>query len=44
MAGNLTVADGESITFRYRIYLHAGDEEQAKVAQKYQDYAKQKQP
>ena len=42
MAGNLTVADGESITFRYRIYLHAGDEQQAKVAEKYQQYVKPK--
>jgi hypothetical protein len=42
MAGNLTVADGESITFRYRIYLHSGDEQQAKVAERYQQYVKQK--
>ena len=41
-AGNLTVADGESITFKYRIFMHAGDEKEGKVAEKYQDYLKQK--
>ncbi len=39
-AGNLTVPAGKSVTFRYRFYLHEGDEQQAKVAQKYQQYAK----
>ena len=37
-AGNLTVAAGKSITFRYRFYLHEGDEQQGKVAEKYQQY------
>jgi hypothetical protein len=37
-AGNLTVPAGSSITFRYRFYLHSGDEKQARVAQHYQDY------
>jgi len=37
-AGNLTVPAGSSITFRYRFYLHEGDEKQARVAQHYQDY------
>ena len=37
-AGNLVVPDGKSITFRYRFYLHEGDEQQAKVAEKYQEY------
>ncbi len=38
-AGNLTVPAGKSITFRYRFYMHEGNEEEAKVAEKYKDYA-----
>jgi len=37
-AGNLTVAAGKSITFRYRFYLHEGDEQQGKVAEHYREY------
>ena len=39
-AGNLVVPAGKSITFRYRIYLHEGDEVQSKVAERYADYVK----
>lgn len=39
-AGNLTIAAGQSLTFRYRFYLHEGNNEQAKVADKYQEYVK----
>jgi len=39
-AGNLVIPAGKSVTFRYRLYLHEGDEKQAKVAEKYQQYAK----
>jgi hypothetical protein len=39
-AGNLVVPAGKSVTFRYRFYLHEGDEQQAKVAEKYQQYVK----
>jgi hypothetical protein len=39
-AGNLTVPAGKSVTFRYRFFLHEGDEEQAKVAEKYKEYVK----
>jgi hypothetical protein len=39
-AGNLTVSAGQSVTFRYQFYLHEGDERQAKVAEKYQQYVK----
>jgi hypothetical protein len=39
-AGNLIVPAGKSITFRYRLYFHEGDEQQAKVAERYQDYTK----
>ena len=37
-AGNLLVPAGQSITFRYRFYLHEGDEQQANVAERYQQY------
>jgi hypothetical protein len=37
-AGNLVVPAGKSITFKYRIYLHEGDEQQAKVAERFQRY------
>jgi hypothetical protein len=39
-AGNLVVPAGKSVTFRYRIYLHEGDEKQAKVAERYRQYVK----
>jgi hypothetical protein len=39
-AGDLKVPAGQSVTFRYRFYFHEGDAEQAKVAEKYQDYVK----
>ena len=39
-AGNLTIASGKSITFKYRFYLHEGDEQQAKVAERYKEYVK----
>ncbi len=39
-AGNLVVPAGKSVTFRYRFYLHEGDDEQAKVAEKYAEYVK----
>jgi hypothetical protein len=39
-AGNLNIPAGQSVTFKYRFYLHEGDERQAKVAERYQEYAK----
>ncbi|HXG46618.1 MAG TPA: PmoA family protein [Methylomirabilota bacterium] len=36
--GNLVVPAGRSVTFRYRFYLHEGDEKQAKVAERYKEY------
>lgn len=39
--GNLTIGAGKSVTFKYRFYLHEGDEKQAKVAARYQEYASQ---
>lgn len=37
-AGNLQIKPGQGVTFRYRFYLHLGDEQQAKVADRYQQY------
>ena len=39
-AGNLVVPAGKSVTFRYRFYLHEGDERSAGVAEKYLHYTK----
>ncbi|MBI4556727.1 MAG: PmoA family protein [Candidatus Hydrogenedentes bacterium] len=38
--GDHTLKSGESLTFRYRIYVHSGNAEDAKVADRYADYAK----
>lgn len=40
--GNFTIPAGKSATFRYRFYLHEGDEKQAKVEERYQEYAAEK--
>ena len=42
--GNFTLPAGQSITFRYRFYLHEGDEDQARVAQHYQEYIGESHP
>jgi hypothetical protein len=39
-AGDLTIPKLQSVTFKYRFYLHEGDETKAKVAERYQEYAK----
>ena len=39
-AGNFTVPAGKSVTFRYRFYIHPGDEKEAKVAQRYDEYTR----
>jgi hypothetical protein len=41
-AGNFTIEAGKSVTFRYRFYIHRGDEKQARVAEHYQAYAREK--
>ena len=43
-AGDMTIAAGQSVTFRYRFYYHRGDEKQARVAEHYQEYAAEKPP
>ena len=37
--GDIIIPDGESLTFRYRLYFHKGDQIQAKVAEHYREYA-----
>ncbi len=39
-AGNLNIPAGKSVTFKYRFYLHEGDEKQARVAEHYNEYAR----
>ncbi len=36
--GNLTVPAGGSVTFRYRVFLHLGDEKTAGVAERFTEY------
>ena len=38
--GNVTIAPKQSLTFKYRFLIHEGDEKQAKVAERFEDYAK----
>ena len=37
-AGNLNIPAGKTATFKYRFYIHEGDEKKAKVAERYQEY------
>jgi hypothetical protein len=37
-AGDFKIEPGKSVTFRYRFYFHAGDTEEAKVADQYRVY------
>jgi hypothetical protein len=38
--GDHTLPEGETLTFRYRVYFHPGGPKEAKVAERYADYAK----
>ena len=38
--GDLKIPAGRSVTFKYRFYVHEGDEQQAKVAERYKEYIK----
>jgi hypothetical protein len=40
-AGDLKVKAGEKITFKYRFYLHPGDEKQGKVNEEFDRYVKE---
>jgi hypothetical protein len=37
-AGDMRVPAGEAVTFRYRFYIHQGDEQKAEVARHYEEY------
>lgn len=37
--GSYTLQEGDTLTFRYRVYLHRGDTGTARVGQRYHDYA-----
>jgi hypothetical protein len=37
--GDMTIASGESVRFRYRVVFHEGGPEQAKIADRYAEYA-----
>jgi len=37
--GDFVIPAGESATFKYRFYIHEGDEKQGKVADRYAEYA-----
>lgn len=38
-AGDMKIAAGKSETFRWRFYFHQGDENAAKIAERYKEYA-----
>jgi hypothetical protein len=37
-AGDMKIAPGKNVTFKYRFFFHEGDTEQAKVADRYKDF------
>lgn len=41
-AGQIVIPAGKSVTFRYRFYLHEGDEKAGKVAERYAEFSKMK--
>jgi len=38
--GGYTLDEGKELTLRYRVFFHRGDEKAAKVAERYEEYAK----
>jgi hypothetical protein len=38
-AGDFTIPPGGSLTLRYRIYVHGGDEKETRLAERYAEYA-----
>jgi hypothetical protein len=38
--GDVKISNGQSLTFRYRLFFHKGDEKQAQVAERYREYEK----
>jgi hypothetical protein len=43
-AGDLKIPAGQSVTFRYRVVLHEGDEKKGRIAARYADYVKETPP
>ena len=43
-SGDLTLPPGERVTFRYRFVFHAGDEQAARIAERYRQYAPEEGP
>jgi hypothetical protein len=41
-AGDLTVEPGKPVTFRYRVFIHEGDTQTARVAERYKEYSSEK--
>ncbi len=39
-SGDMLIKSGDSVTFRYRFLFHEGDVEQAKIAERYDEWAK----
>ena len=39
--GSHTLAPGETMTLRYRVYFHRGDEKAGKIAEAYSAYAEE---
>jgi hypothetical protein len=40
--GNITIPEGQSLTFKYRIFIHKGDQKEGKVAEHYNEYTEGK--
>ena len=40
--GNMIIKAGKSVTFRYRFLFHSGDVKEAKIAERYEEFAKTK--
>lgn len=40
-AGDLKIPAGQSVTFRYRVVLHPGDQKTGRIAERYADYVKE---
>ena len=43
-SGDMTIPAGESATFRYRVYIHEGDEKAGEVERVWRDYAREPRP
>jgi hypothetical protein len=40
--GNITIPAGKSVTFKYRFYIHEGEETYGNVAERYKEYSAKK--